>query len=141
LLFDEVFVMQSLQHLIENSGDVARPFWTALAEGRIDLPHCRSCDRLFFYPRRFCPHCHASDIGAKPASGRGTVFAVSVIHVPFPGVEADELPLATGLVDLAEGVRMPARFDAEKLPKVGEAVTCHFDGPKGFPIFLPEDRR
>jgi len=129
--------MTSLDDLIEHAGDLARPFWTALQEGRLDVPHCRACDRSFFFPRRFCPTCYSADVTWRTASGRATVFAYTVVHVPFPGLDGGELPVATGLVDLDEGVRLPARFRIEALPTVGEAVVCTFDIPRQLPVFLP----
>jgi uncharacterized OB-fold protein len=131
--------MRSLRDVAETAGEVARPFWTAMLERRIEIPFCDSCGRAFFYPRRFCPHCHSAQVSWIQASGRGVVFAATVIHVPFPGIQADDIPLAAGLVDLAEGIRIPARFVLQSLPKVGDAViACFRDGFGGFPVFLSE---
>ena len=72
---------------------------------------CTACDRGVFYPRAFCPHCAAPELGARVArraSGRATVHAAVVEHRPeaagaaFSGGE----PYCVALVDLEEGVRM-----------------------------------
>ncbi|HSV78089.1 MAG TPA: zinc ribbon domain-containing protein, partial [Ramlibacter sp.] len=61
--------MEKLDELIKGGSDIGRPFWTALSEGRLDLPFCNACKRAFFYPRAICPECWSSDLGWKTASG------------------------------------------------------------------------
>mgnify|MGYP003575012856 CR=1 FL=1 len=129
--------MRELGEVLEASGEIGRPFWNALKEGRIDLPLCQSCGMPFFFPRRHCPNCLSTDIGWAPSNGRGTVFAITVARVPFPGMSDADIPLATGLVDLEEGVRIPARFDAEALPSIGQRVVLGSRRLDGFPVFMP----
>lgn len=134
--------MQSLQEVLLGASEAGRPFWSALAQGRLELPWCRACARHFFFPRRICPRCWSEDIGWVPSAGRGTVFSLTVAHMAFQGVHKEELPYATGLVDLEEeGVRLPARFALDALPAIGDAVVCSFrDGAGRFPVFVPADR-
>jgi len=41
----------------------------------------------------------------RPVSGKGSIYAYTIIRVPGPGIEG-RLPLAVATVELDEGVRM-----------------------------------
>lgn len=86
--------------------EVSAPFWDATREGRLLLQWCVPCDRAIFFPRSVCPGCLGTDLEWRPASGNGTVHAVTVEHRPQNPLLADRAPYAVALVDLAEGVRM-----------------------------------
>lgn len=88
------------------ASSVSEPFWEATRERRLVLQHCDSCDRAVWYPRVLCPHCSGVDLTWREASGRGTVYAVSVQHRPGHPALADRVPYVVALVDLDDGVRM-----------------------------------
>lgn len=73
-----------------------------LAKGEFRIQQCDGCSRHVFYPRMLCPHCGATRLSWRQASGNGTVHACSVV-MGKPGTNTD---YAVVLVDLAEGVRM-----------------------------------
>lgn len=75
------------------------PFWEAAAKGRFLLPHCQACRRAHWYPRAICPLCGSSDVEWREASGRGTVYSVSVVRRAKP-------PYALAYVTLDEGPTM-----------------------------------
>lgn len=92
--------------LPERGGD-AEPYWRALAEGRIELPRCRSCNRWIFYPRPFCPQCHSTDVAWREVSGRGRVYTFSVVHRATHPWFLDKTPYVYAVVELENGVRLP----------------------------------
>jgi hypothetical protein len=81
-------------------------FWEATREQTLLIPHCRSCNRAFWYPRPICPHCLGNDLEWKPSAGTGEVHAVSVMHRPANPLMADKVPYAVVLVELSEDVRL-----------------------------------
>jgi uncharacterized OB-fold protein len=86
-------------------------FWAAAREGRLLIMHCRACDRPYFYPRRYCPHCWSGDTEWREASRSGIVYSYSIVRQnPAPPFR-DWCPYAVVLVDLDEGVRMMANWD------------------------------
>jgi uncharacterized OB-fold protein len=86
--------------------EASAPFWEATRDKRLVLPWCTACERPLWYPRGICPHCMASTIEWRPASGRGVVYAVTVDYKPQnPGMAA-MAPYAVVLVELDEGVRL-----------------------------------
>lgn len=107
----------------------AEPFWTAAADGRLVLPRCDDCQQYIWYPRAFCPMCGADAVTWTELSGRGTVYAVTVLRkamgpwasaAPFPVayVELDEGPrlLTTVITDEPEGVCIGDQVTATFLP-------------------------
>jgi len=104
--------------------DEASPFWHASRSKVLVLPWCTACERPHWYPRVACPTCLGSDLVWRPASGNGTVYAVSVHHRPGMGRSPNDCPYTVALVDLPEGVRMLANVvDCEPSEvEVGDAV-------------------
>ena len=107
----------------------AEPFWEATREQRLVLPWCTRCERPFWYPRPVCPACLCPDIEWRPASGRGEVYAVSVMHRPGNPMMADRVPYPVALIDLEEGVRMMSNIvgiEADQV-KVGMPVVLAWE--------------
>lgn len=85
---------------------VSEAFWEATRDKQLVLQHCGACDRAIWFPRHVCPHCSATELGWRPASGTGSVYAFSVQYRPGLPQLKDRVPYTVALVDLAEGVRM-----------------------------------
>jgi uncharacterized OB-fold protein len=84
---------------------LTEPFWDATRRREFLLQWCRPCDEPIFYPREVCPRCLEPQLEWRPASGRGTVHAVSVQHRPAMPLPAfTDGPYVVALIELAEGV-------------------------------------
>lgn len=82
------------------------PFWDATRSKRLVFQRCDDCGAPVWYPRAVCPSCLSGDLTWTEATGRGTVYSVSV-HYRAPAPElADDVPYAVALVDLDDGPRM-----------------------------------
>jgi uncharacterized OB-fold protein len=64
---------------------------------------------VWYYARSFCPRCGAAAPSTLPSSGRGTVYAATVVHRPPSSEPGAEAAYAILLVDAAEGFRLMAR--------------------------------
>ena len=101
----------------------------ALADGRLMLPRETISGRYFFPPRVAAPGNGAGWEWVE-ASGRGTVYSVSIVHPRPP-----EQPYNVVLVELAEGPRLMSRIEgvAPDAVTIGMAVTARIatsaDGP------------
>ena len=62
------------------------PFWEGAKQGKLMLPRCVQCNRVHWYPRLICPHCHSTDIEWIEGSG-----LFSLVTDPSSRVEADFL--------------------------------------------------
>ena len=82
-----------------------RPFWEGAKQGKLMLPRCTNCNRVHWYPRHICPHCHSTEIEWIEGSGEGRVHTFAVQHRAFGGW-AEEAPFVTAYIDLQEGDRM-----------------------------------
>jgi uncharacterized OB-fold protein len=135
-------VTADVQRLEPPSSEAAQPFWDATRERRLVLQWCTSCDRPVHYPRHLCPSCLGDALTWHEASGRATVYAVTVEHRPQqPGLAA-MAPLAVALVDLEEGVRLLTNVvgTAPEDVAVGMAVRVTWeplDDGRHLPLFAP----
>jgi uncharacterized OB-fold protein len=110
-------------------------FWDAAAAGTLLIKHCAACGRSHYYPRSICPNCFSDRTEWKETSGRGTIYAFSVMRrVP--------VPYAIAYVTLDEGVTMLTNIVDCNLDaiRVGQKVRVAFKASEGgppVPMFAP----
>ena len=107
-----------------------------LAEGRFMIQRSRSTGRYCFYPRLAIPGTGETDLDWVPASGRGTVYAITVNR-------KREGSYNVALVDLDEGVRMMSHIAGVETVAIGTRVTARIDTLETGPavVFVPEEAR
>ncbi|MFF1491830.1 bifunctional MaoC family dehydratase N-terminal/OB-fold nucleic acid binding domain-containing protein [Streptomyces sp. NPDC058304] len=100
-------------------------FWDGVADHKLLIQRCTSCQTLRFPWLPGCNACASLDWDTVEASGAGTVFSYVVMHhPPFPAFTAHEHdaaaagPYAVALVELAEGVRMVSNITGVPYDKV-----------------------
>lgn len=98
-----------------------RPFWDALADGRLTTTRCEACGLPGFPPRPVCRACWSRAMRWETLAPGGTLYSFTRVHV-VPGAFAADAPYAIGIVDLHAGPRLMCRL-------VGEVETRHLDGP------------
>jgi len=81
------------------------PFWAGTAEGRLMLPRCARCATVIWYPRQFCSECSGQEVEWFEASGRGTIYARTVVH-RAQGPWGPAAPYVIAYVELEEGPRI-----------------------------------
>jgi uncharacterized protein len=97
--------------------------WTTGTEA-IVYQSCAACGNLQYFRRRFCCACGAPDPIEKRASGKGTVYATSLVcRAATPETRA-HIPYNIVLVDASEGFRMMAHGDSDL--SIGDSVTGRF---------------
>jgi len=106
----------------------ARPYFAAAARGALALQRCTSCGASAFPLRTRCGACGSTALEWHEAAGAGRVFGHGqVARSSVPELEG-RLPLTLLLVDLDEGVRIPARLAAgEPGVRAGDRVTLGFE--------------
>ncbi len=115
------------------------PDWTTGGEG-LAYARCRACGHVQYARRPFCPACGGEDLGIEAASGRGTVYAVTVVaRAPSPDLQA-HAPYGIALVDAREGFRFMAHCPAEGVA-IGHSVRTTFRafGAGLVPFVSPEE--
>jgi uncharacterized protein len=81
------------------------PFWEAAKQGKLVLQFCKDTNQFQHYPRPVSIFTGSRNLEWREVSGRGVVYACTVIRVPGPGLDG-RLPLSVVTVELDEGVRM-----------------------------------
>jgi len=105
-------------------------FWDAAGEGRFLVRRCTACGKAHWYPRGTCPFCHATETAWEEGSGRGTIYAFSVMRKAEP-------PFVMAYVTLAEGPTMMTNIvdcESDDLA-IGRPVELVFQPSKsGIPV-------
>lgn len=115
----------------------SRPFWEGVAQHKLLIQRCESCQRFIFYPRSLCPYCFSEAPAWVEASGVGTIYSYTVAHQAF-GPFAAQVPFVVAIVELAEGVRMMTRITGAEPAsvRIGAAVRVVFE-QAGENVMLP----
>src|ERR1700712_2394834 len=79
------------------------PFWAGAKQGKLMVQFCRDTGRFQHYPRPVSIYTGTRNLEWREVSGRGVIYACSVLRVPGPGL-AGRLPLHVATVELEEGV-------------------------------------
>jgi uncharacterized protein len=105
----------------------AEPFWSGAADGRLVLPICDGCGHHIWYPRSWCPVCRCESVTWTELSGRGTVYAATVVRRGM-GPWAAATPYVAAYVELAEGPRILTNVitDDPESVRIGMPVSATF---------------
>ena len=97
--------------------------WTSGTEA-IAYQSCSACKSAWYFRRRFCPSCGASDPVTNMAGGGGVVYSETLVH-RAPVAEAREhVPYKIVLVDIDEGLRVMAHGETDL--KIGDRMSAGF---------------
>jgi uncharacterized protein len=121
---------------------VTEPFWDAAAKGKLLMQKCAECGAWVWCPRPVCGECGGDKLAWTGLSGRGEVFAFTVIREvvgrALRGFEKD-IPYVTAWIDLDEGPRICSNIvgcPVESV-KIGMPVEVLFEEARNG-IFLPK---
>ena len=121
---------------------VTKPYWDSVTEHAMKIQKCNDTGKYFFYPRGISPFTGSTNISWELVSGRGEIYALSVIPTQrsaWPGFEA---PYVVAMVELEEGPKLMTNIvnvgDEDASPedklqtildtvKVGMPVKVHYD--------------
>jgi uncharacterized OB-fold protein/acyl dehydratase len=123
------------------STNLDNAFWFEGAkEHKLLIQRCSACGVVRHPPGPMCAACHSTDWEAFEASGRGTVYSFVVNH--YPQVPSFDYPLAVGLIELEEGIRLVANIigiepDAVEVGLAVEVEFVEHDEDLTLPAFRP----
>lgn len=81
-------------------------FWEGLEQDELRLQRCGGCGHAQVNSRPFCARCWSEDLTWEVASGRGTLYTYSVVHLNTLPPFDERVPYIAALVDLDEGPRI-----------------------------------
>lgn len=101
------------------------PYWSALHEGRLELPRCAGCGR-WHWPAPFrCAECGSQDLEWVAREPGGMIYSWTRTWHRFDGVDRFPIPFVSVLVELpdAGNIRLLGRFEEEAgAPAIGMPV-------------------
>jgi uncharacterized OB-fold protein len=89
-----------------------RPFWDALADGRLVSTRCDDCGTVSFPPRNLCRACWSRRVSWIELASAGRLYSFTRVHV-VPRAFAADAPYAIGIIDLDGGPRLMCRVLGE----------------------------
>jgi uncharacterized OB-fold protein len=100
------------------------PYWRALAEGRLDLQHCKDCGRWTWPARPICSGCQGENLVWEPVKGTGQIWSWVVTHQVYGPEFATLVPYTIANVRLDEqsDIYIPARLVSDVEPRRGLRV-------------------
>lgn len=115
-----------------------RPYWEALAAGRLVLPRCDGCGSWQWPAVDRCGACGAEDIAWVERAMRGTIFSWTRTWHRFELTESLELPFLSIVATVDDcGIRLLGRLedDVEGDPQISGSV----EGKPGFTRVLDRE--
>ncbi|MEP9355845.1 OB-fold domain-containing protein [Xanthobacter sp. KR7-65] len=117
----------------------SQPFWDGARSGELVLQFCLDTNRFQHPPHPLSLYTGSQNVEWRPVSGKGVVYASTVVRVPGPGVTG-RIPLAVATVELDEGVRIIANiiespFETIQIGSLVELAWDRLDGGVPYPAF------
>jgi uncharacterized OB-fold protein len=103
-------------------------FWDGARNGKLMLQYCKDTGQYQHYPKPVSIFTGSRNLEWRESSGKGTVYACTVIRVPGPGLDG-RLPLSVVTVELDEKVRILGNVlnvDPDSV-KIGQRVELAWD--------------
>lgn len=86
--------------------DLNGEFHRHCAAGELRFQRCDDCGVWRHPPRILCARCGSRAVSWQLSSGRGRLYTWTVTHQPMHPAFASEVPYATVVTELDEGVRL-----------------------------------
>src|SRR5262249_51234049 len=123
--------------------DLTRPFWAAAKRGVRALQRCQACGHFQHPPYPTCVSCMAIDLAFEPVSGKGAIYAYTIMYHAGDRRFAAAIPYASIIVELdgAPGALLAGNLLEAPYTeaKVGRRVEVIFE-PLNDDITLPQFR-
>ncbi|MCX2940709.1 Zn-ribbon domain-containing OB-fold protein [Mycobacterium pinniadriaticum] len=121
---------------VPNVNSLTEPYWSAASRDELHIQQCPRCNGYSLYPTPWCPHCWYPRPQWTRVSGRGWVFAFTIVHQSPLQSYSGELPYVLAIVRLDEGPQLMANIVgcAPDVVRVGLPVTVVFEQRAGIKV-------
>lgn len=119
-----------------------KKFFTAASFEVLVIRQCVACHSYSGPGAWACDVCGGTSLTWVKSHGRGTVYAVASVHQLYHECLADSIPYDIAIVELDEGLRLPARVVRDDASagnlEIGAPVRVGFDssGRLAVPYFI-----
>jgi len=111
--------------------ELTQPFWDAARRGVLALQRCQACHHFQHPPYATCVNCMATALAFEPVSGRGAIYAYTIMYHAGDRRFASAIPYASIIVQLddAPGALLAANLLESPYTeaKVGRRVEVVFE--------------
>ena len=107
-----------MTHIRPSADALAEPFWRSIQDGKLCIQRCARCGTFRHPPQPICARCHAFEEEWVEVAGEATLYSFTVVHHPVHPAVKGWAPYATGLVELAEGVRIVSLIRGVPLDRI-----------------------
>ena len=119
-----------------------KPYWEGTRQKQLLIQRCAGCGTFRWYPRPVCHDCWSFDAEWVSVSGLGTIFSYVTVHHAFAATFRSDLPYTVAIVQLDEGVRLPATLKdcSTEAVSIGMPVEVQFEKATDdvtLPYFVP----
>jgi uncharacterized OB-fold protein len=90
-------------------------FYAFCKKHELRFQRCSNCGTWRHMPRESCAACSSFDWSWEPSTGKGTLFSWTVIHRAIHPGWAGDVPYASIVVEMDEGVRLVSVLDGVPL--------------------------
>ena len=80
--------------------EYTRPFWDAAKEGTLKLQRCQACGHFQHPPYATCVNCVSCDLAFEAVSGKGAIYAYTIMYHAGDKRFAAAVPYASIIVEL-----------------------------------------
>lgn len=102
-------------------------FYKYCAEKKLMAVRCVRCRHIMVPPRTICSNCRSSRVEWTQLGNKGKLTTYTVVHVAPPQFK-HMTPYAVGIVEMAEGVKLPSIIRVARLEslKIGMDLEVDF---------------
>jgi uncharacterized OB-fold protein len=123
--------------------ELTRPFWDAARQKVLALQRCQACKHFQHPPYATCVQCMGIDLAFEPVSGKGAIYAYTIMYHAGDKRFAAAIPYASIIVELDDAPGALLAGNLLEAPyteaKVGRRVEVIFE-PLNDDITLPQFR-
>ena len=110
---------------IENTPvSLAQPYIDGLASNEIRFQQCTTCGHAQTFAHDACQHCGAESLVWKMSSGRGRIYAATIVARAPSDVFRPLAPYTLVVVEMEEGARIMGHADPGV--RIGDRVVASF---------------
>ena len=125
-----------------------KPFWDAAKQGVLALQRCQSCGHFQHPPYATCVNCMSIDLKFEPVSGKGAIYAYTIMYHTGDKRFASAVPYASIIVELDDapgalmaGNLLEAPYTEAKVGRRVEVVFQQLNDDITLPQFRLAQRR
>jgi uncharacterized OB-fold protein len=110
----------------EKASFTIEQFYKHINQGKLLGGRCIKCGKVHLPPRPLCDNCYSKDFEWTEIPSRGKLVTYTVIHIA-PSQFQSMAPYAMGIIELANGLRLPGMINGMALEQIKIGMELKMD--------------